>query len=199
MSLREIRRQLLPRLEDLGLIAPIDGLVTYPFDADWVGVIGLSMATKHTSPGTALVLPLVGIIHYPTERLLSELAHDPPARIQVATVQRAIGEIGSPPQFLEWLVGGPHDESDQMIATIRDLALPFMSSLRSLPAILGEATAGYGARTEYITPVVLLQLGRFDEGLAQVQAKLVSMGDQSDAGSMRYRRFAESYELVGAS
>lgn len=191
MRATEAKAIFVPRLRELGFTEG-RGPLFMPISEDWIGEVGWTIATR-MMPESARVEPLPGIIHIPTERLVAELRGRPLDKLLPVTCSTPVTDLTHPRRSAARWVGGPGDETDAMIADMRELGLPYIASLMDLDVLAADRGIGGPMRREYVRPVVLAEIGQVEKGRQDLESTLDEVREQDNAWTVNFRAFAKAF------
>jgi hypothetical protein len=179
-------------LTTLGFKKRAGGIFTKLIDDEFLGWLGLNTATEHFAGMAVRVLPVVGVRHQPTERLVAELtgqrfhAYIPP------TISAPLGELSTPRRHETFVVerANPSESVDGMIAAIAGRAPAFIERNATLPALRARLDEGLTVdEVPYRRAVTALLGGDVDEALALVDSTIAGLGGREDLAAVAFRRF----------
>jgi hypothetical protein len=180
-------------LAGLGFKKRTGGIFTKPVDDEFLGWLGLNTATEHFAGTAVRVLPVLGVRHHPTERLIAELSDRQFHAYLPPTISAPLGELRSPRRFETFVVerANPSESVDGMVAAIAEVGPAFIERNASLPALRARLDDGLTVdEVPYRRAVTALLDGHIDEALDLVDSTIAELGERDDLAAAAFRRFA---------
>jgi hypothetical protein len=187
-----------PRLTSLGFKKRAGGVFTTNLGADCLGWLGLNTAVEHLGGRAVAVLPIIGVRHDPTERLVAELAGQPYHRYYPPTITQPIGQLMVPPRNAAWTVerDDPRPAIDDMVEAIATFGLPFMLANAELDAIRERIAermhSDHSPDEPYREAAAAAVAGDRDAALTAVERGLHAISSRTDPAAANFQRFAGS-------
>lgn len=182
-------------LEALGYRKRAGAVFTLPIDDEFLGWLGLNTASEHLGGTGINVLPIVGLRHQPTERLIAECAGRKFHAFQPPTIRASIGELMAEPTYATWLVD--RDQSggtvDAMVEAVRDVGLPFVRTNATLSELRRRIDDGFSSdQLAYRRSAAAVVVGDPSAARAIVDDALRVIDGRTDAAANDFRRFADN-------
>jgi hypothetical protein len=194
---REVAIELLREpLTRLGFRKRAGAIFTIELDDPVIGWLGLNAATEHQSAGQASVNPIVGVRHQTVERIVASLLGERFHPYVGPTVSTPLGYVMPEQRFATWQFGADdsRSEADRLVTALEEHGLPFMRDHTGLDSIRDAIEQGNAESPEYRLPVVLSLLGRDDEAVAIVDARLEELSDADNPFAQEFRAYAERFK-----
>lgn len=183
-----------PSLEALGYRKRAGAVFTLPIDDEFIGWLGLNAAREHLGGQGVNVLPIIGLRHQPTERLVAELAGRSFHAFQPPTIRASIGELMPGPIYAAWLVqtGEPGATVESMLDAVRDVGLPFVRANATLPELRQRIDDGFSTdQLPYRCSAAAVVAGDSSAAAAIVDDALRGIERRTDNAANDFRRFAD--------
>lgn len=171
-----------------------------------LGWLGLNRASRHSPAGEFEVNPVVGIRHQGVERVVAELRGERFHAYQPPTVSSPLGYLMPGARYRAWTVSvdDPGASAEDLVAAVREYALPFMKSGSTLTALCGLLDDGRGLEHQlvYRRPVARVLAGDRDRAAGLVDAAETDLRDRDDAAALELRSFVAAFRrrfLVSSS
>jgi hypothetical protein len=183
-------------LAALGFRKRAGAIFTIELDEPVIGWLGLNAATEHQSAGDASVNPIVGVRHQTVERIVASLLGERFHPYVGPTVSTPLGYVMPEQRFATWQFGDDDSraQADRLLTALEDYGLPFMRDHTGLDSIREAIEQGNAEFPEYRLPVVLSLLGRDDEAIVIVDARLAELGDADNPFAQDFRAYAERFK-----
>ncbi len=190
-----LREAVRPLLADLGFKKRQGQIYSIEVSEDVLGWLGLNRATEHYPRGVAEIHPLVGVRHQGVERLVAELRGEKFHPYVPPTAGSPLNYLMPWPHFRTWVLGraDTDEKAQEMVAAIAKYGLPWMHATAPLPALCGYLIKGrtlHDHEEFYRRPAALLVAGDVAGTSAWLDRLLAKVGDDTDAFSEEFRRFA---------
>lgn len=187
------------RLTEYGFKQPKKNLLVYLLplrEENAQGWLALNVASKHTTPGTFEVNPIVGVLRLDVRQLVADLLGEGPKLEDGPTISSPLGYLMDPPKYRAWFFDSAQAESGRsasdLMQEIETVAVHFMRDHATLQAVLDGVEQRLGTNLEFQRPAILLLLGRTDAAIDFVEKTVASMEGRTDLAAARYRIFAEN-------
>lgn len=164
---------------------------------DVLGWLGLNRASRHRPAGEFEVNPVVGVRHQGVERVVAELRAERYHEYQPPTASTPLGYLMPGARYRAWAVRVDEPESSvqDLVAAVREYALPFMEAGSTLTALCGlmDDGLGFGHQLVYRRPVAWVLAGDRDRAAGLVAAAEADVGDRDDAAAVDLRSFLAAF------
>lgn len=177
----------------------VRGLSTIPFGKDWLGVVGLNLAT-YNGAGPVDALPVVGVRWKPLGTIFEELNPKVP-KSTTSTLSRPLYTLVPGHDGAQWRVRADKDAPvhlEEAVDAVLRWGVPFMESLCD-PSVVVERLRPPSQFTvnpaaAWMTyPIALVLTDRQSEAVKVVTQHLQEVADKPDLASKFYVEYADRF------